>query len=118
MRNLEGRAQGGRLVSKTDRAEFESLVPREQMKLKAAIQEFAHELDAQDNAAYDLWTWLPSCKAAQEHHGDYHAEFMPSLSEILIEAANYVADLVNGKIPATAACPCDDESCEGSKEPE
>ena len=61
--------------------------------LRSAIITFAHELEEQHGAAFDLWTWLPSYKEANLHHGDYACEFQPSLRDVIIEATMYIADL-------------------------
>jgi hypothetical protein len=59
--------------------------------LRYDIQRFAAELDAQDNAAFDLWSWLPSHKAAKKAHGDYADEHTPSAADIMREAAVVLA---------------------------
>lgn len=65
------------------------------MNLKHAIQQLAHEFDAQDNAAHDLWTWLPSYKDARTKHGDYADEFRPILSDLLKEATLFISHKLN-----------------------
>ena len=57
------------------------------MKMRAMIRSLAREFDAEDNAAADLWTWLPSHASAVKHWGDYASEFRPSLSDLMAEAA-------------------------------
>ena len=61
--------------------------------LRSAIIAFAHELEEQHGVAFDLWTWLPSYKEAEKHHGDYACEFQPSLRDLIIEATMYISDL-------------------------
>jgi hypothetical protein len=51
------------------------------------------ELEKTQEAADDLWTWLPSYKVCQKHHGDYSFNFMPSLRDIIIEATMYISSL-------------------------
>jgi hypothetical protein len=62
-------------------------------KIRSAIIDFAHELEEQHGAAFDLWTWLPSYKEAEKYHNDYACEYQPSVRDILIEATMYIADL-------------------------
>jgi len=66
------------------------------MTLRAEIQNLAHEFDAQDNAAFDLWTWLPSHREATKYHGDYASEFMPGIADIMIEASMVLCRMKNG----------------------
>jgi len=47
------------------------------MSARSMIISLGHELSEQDNKAFDLWTWLPSHKAAQAAHGDYASEHTP-----------------------------------------
>lgn len=60
--------------------------------MRRDIIKFAHELEEQDSAAFDLWVWLPSYKEAEEHHGDYAGEYTPSVSDIMKEASMFIAD--------------------------
>lgn len=60
------------------------------MSAKALIKELARQFDAEDNNAFDLWTWLPSYQDAVNKHGDYACEFQPVLSDLLYEAALYI----------------------------
>jgi hypothetical protein len=71
------------------------------------------ELDDQDNAAHDLWTWLPSYREAGKWHGDHSGNYRPPLRDILVEATLFIT----AKCAPTAAelqsealyqCPCDD----------
>jgi hypothetical protein len=57
------------------------------MTLRGEMASLLRNLDAEDNAAFDLWTWLPSYKDATTHHGDYASEHKPSNADILREAA-------------------------------
>lgn len=50
-------------------------------------EQFADE----DEKASNLWTWLPSYKAAERAHGDYACEHRPPLADLLTEAALYIA---------------------------
>lgn len=54
------------------------------------------QLSAEKNAAFDLWTWLPSYKAAQAAFGDYASEHMPLVAEVMGEAAMYLG---HGMLP-------------------
>lgn len=54
------------------------------------------ELSDERDKAHDLWTWLPSHKVAEKHHGDYASEFCPSPRDVMIEAALFVSCLKDG----------------------
>ena len=60
------------------------------MNLRDEIKQLAHRFDEEDNAAFDLWTWLPSHKDAVERFGDYASEHMPSTADVMREAAIYI----------------------------
>jgi hypothetical protein len=51
------------------------------------------ELDEQQNAASDLWSWLPSHEATKKHHEDYVDNFTPAVKDIIVEASMYFAYL-------------------------
>ena len=59
--------------------------------MRGQLIRFAKELEEENNAAFDLWTWLPSYKEAKNHHGDYADEFQPPMAEILKEASIYIS---------------------------
>lgn len=79
------------------------------------IISLGHELSEQQNKAFDLWTWLPSYKAAQAAHGDYASEYTPSVSDVLTEAAIYMAHGMNPTDEQRAEagdfykCPCGED---------
>lgn len=78
--------------------------------LRTEIQMLAKQLEEEDNAAFDLWTWLPSHEIASEHHGDYAAEFMPTIAEIMREAATHIHRLKTGaQALAPEPCPCGED---------
>lgn len=60
------------------------------MNLRSLIS-LGNEVEKAQEAAHDLWSWLPSCKVAQKNHGDYYAEFTPTFADVMIEAAMYIA---------------------------
>ncbi len=86
------------------------------MSLADELINLGAQLAAENDAAYDLWTWLPSCKTAQKHHGSYtaeHAEHRPSNRDVMHESAMYLAYLVRADGVMTAEeqewlarCPC------------
>jgi len=84
--------------------------------LRYGIQHLARELEQEDNAAHDLWSWLPTYKAAKACHGDYAFNVTPSVTDIMIEAAKYLSFL-NGydkeeeKKGGWFECPC--QECAG-----
>lgn len=61
-----------------------------------AMISLGKQLEEQQNAAHDLWSWLPSYKVAEQHHGDYASNFQPSVKDVLTEAALYVACVKDG----------------------
>jgi hypothetical protein len=63
------------------------------MNLRNEIQIFAKELEEQNNAAMDLWSWLPSHREAKKYHGDYHFEFQPSIVDVMKEASTVLAKI-------------------------
>jgi hypothetical protein len=60
------------------------------MDARTAIIQLGSQLAAERDAAFDLWTWLPSYKAAQAGHGDYASEHQPQLRDLLIEATLFI----------------------------
>lgn len=61
------------------------------MKFLEEIEQIIKEKADNRDAAFQLWTWLPSYKDAQKHHGDYASEFMPSVHDVMIEACMFIA---------------------------
>ena len=91
-----------------------------QWKLGQELIDFGRQLAAEGDAAHDLWTWLPSYKVAQKHHGDQASEHRPSNRDVMVEAAMYLAS-VNGSpdAPMTSEerewferCPCGEDHLE------
>lgn len=87
---------------------------------KRDLIRFAEALSAEQSAAADLWSWLPSHKVAAKHHGDYAVEYCPSNHDVLVEAAMYVAHLLHPSDPLTAEarawfalCPCGADHADG-----
>lgn len=62
------------------------------MNLESEIVSFAHKLERRQDAAYDLWTWLPSYKKAQACLGDYAVNVRPDMALIMQEALQFIAD--------------------------
>lgn len=60
-----------------------------------AIIRLGAELSNQRDRAFDLWTYLPSYRAAVAAHGDYASEFMPSVADVLREASMYICHKLN-----------------------
>lgn len=60
------------------------------MSLRDEIQRLAHDFDDQDNASHNLWTWLPSYREAQKHHGDYAGNLTPSIADVMREAITFI----------------------------
>lgn len=82
------------------------------MNARQAIIELGYELSEQQDKAFQLWTWLPSYKAAQAAHGDYADNFTPSVTDILTEATIYISHGLTPSPEQTEAagefyeCPC------------
>lgn len=76
------------------------------MGLVGQLRSLVRDLDDADNAAFDLWTWLPSYRAAEKHHGDYACEFRPSNADVMIEASQVLGCLKHGKPEPEPDCPC------------
>lgn len=72
------------------------------MTLRSEIRELARRFDDEDNAAFDLWSWLPTHRRAQKDHGDYAHEYRPPLSIIMEEAAAVFAALRDGPLTPEA----------------
>lgn len=72
------------------------------MKLAQELIQLGQQLAAENDAAHDLWTWLPSYKVAQKHHGDYAYEYRPSNQDVMVEAAKYLAHLTRADTTMTA----------------
>ena len=83
--------------------------------LKSELIRLGAQLSEEDNAAHDLWSWLPSHRVAEKHHGDYAVEYQPSMAELMKEASMYLAHLKHPGLPLTPEeqdwferCPCGD----------
>ena len=79
---------------------------------RSMIISLGHELSEQQNKAFDVWTRLPSYKAAQEAHGDYASEHTPSVADVLTEATIFISHGLNPTEEQLAEagdfyrCPC------------
>lgn len=58
---------------------------------RQAIIDLGVELAEQEDRSYDLWTRLPSYKAAQQAHGDFATEHRPSVTDVMFEATLFIA---------------------------
>ncbi len=83
------------------------------MKLAQELIRFGEQLAAENAAAHDLWTWLPSYKVAERHHGDYASEHCPSNRDVMYEAALYLTNTSRCNTEMTTEeqewftrCPC------------
>jgi hypothetical protein len=91
--------------------------------LRQKIQSLARAFDAEDNAASDLWTWLPSYEIAKKNHGDYAFNFQPTIESLMVEASMVLANYKNGKPFGTGTeywpeneCPCGEYDCQKKDE--
>jgi hypothetical protein len=94
----------------------------EKMGMSSIRKLLAKMLEKEASNAFDLWTCLPSYKAAKACHGDYASEFVPSVADVLAEAAMCISFL-NGydheeeKKRGEFECPCGEctrpKTCKG-----
>ena len=89
------------------------------MKLADELIRFGQQLAEENSAAHDLWSWLPSYKVAQKHHGDYGTNAQPSNADVMKEAAMYLGHLKRPETPLTpeeqdwfTRCPCGEDHLE------
>ena len=61
--------------------------------LASQLIALGQQLSEERDAAHDLWTWLPSHKVAERFHGDYASNNCPSVKDVMVEAAMYIACL-------------------------
>lgn len=59
--------------------------------LRYELTKLVHEFEDEANAAFNLWTWLPSYREAQKNHGNYADQFRPTISDIMIEASIFIS---------------------------
>ena len=86
------------------------------MKLAQELIRFGQQLADESEAASNLWTWLPSHKIAVKHHDDYALEHCPSVKDVLVEAAMYLAIIRDPPREYTpeeqewfTSCPCGED---------
>ena len=84
--------------------------------LRLQIMNLATKMEKEDEAAFDLWSWLPSCGEAEKYHGDYYCELKPPNHEIMEEAATLFA-LEKGYTVSKHLfkCPCGEDHEEGTQ---
>ncbi len=64
------------------------------MNEKGSIIRLGKQLEAENAAAFDLSTWLPSRQLCQMYHGDYADEFTPSNAVVMAESCTYISFLL------------------------
>jgi hypothetical protein len=80
------------------------------MSTKFDFIRLGEQLSEEENAAFDLWTWLPSHREATKYHGDYSIEHRPSTADVMREAASYLSSLkYNDFDKEEFKCSCDGE---------
>jgi hypothetical protein len=82
---------------------------------KAFIMELAHRFESEDEAAFDLWSWLPSEHFAKRGHGDYACEHRPSNAMLMRESAlvfsilrGYIEGMDSPEYLDAFKCPCEE----------
>jgi hypothetical protein len=58
--------------------------------VKGTLIRLGAQLAEENNAAADLWSWLPSHQVAEKHHGVYTSEHVPCNRDVLQEAVMYL----------------------------
>jgi hypothetical protein len=82
------------------------------MSFLTELSSFVKQAEDAENASFDLWTWLPSYKRAQECRGDYAVELRPTPEWVMREACELLADRCNPSEEKLAdpfgmyGCPC------------
>jgi hypothetical protein len=61
------------------------------MRFLTELSNFVHQLEGTEDAASDLWTWLPSYKKAQDCLGDYAHNVKPLVKDIILEANHFIS---------------------------
>lgn len=61
--------------------------------LRDQIIALGKQMSEEQDAAYNLWTWLPSHQVTEKHHGDYVDTFCPSVKDVMVEAAMYLGHI-------------------------
>jgi len=90
------------------------------MALRDEFIRLGNQLAEERDAAFSLWTWLPSYKEAEKHHGDYAGEHMPSVADIIKEASMFIAHGLNPtdeqrkEAGEWYQCPCGEPHEEGN----
>lgn len=83
-----------------------------------AIIQLGAELANEKNKAFDLWTHLPSYKAAQAAHGDHADNFQPTVADVLAEATLFISHGLNPTVEQRKEagklylCPCGEDHSE------
>lgn len=65
------------------------------MNVRRSLIDLGAQLQAEDEAAFQLWSWLPSYRAAEKAHGEHACEHRPSVRDVLAEAAEYLSHKMN-----------------------
>lgn len=86
------------------------------VKLAQELIQLGQQLSAENDAAHDLWTWLPSYRVAQQHHRDQASDHRPSNRDVMVEAAMYLANTNRADTTMTpeekewfTRCPCGED---------
>ncbi|HFZ8522852.1 hypothetical protein ACSZNZ_17990 [Aeromonas caviae] len=65
------------------------------MRAQDVVIQLGKELTEQKDRSFELWTRLPSYKAAELGHGDYASEQCPCVSDVLREATWFISHGLN-----------------------
>ena len=66
--------------------------------IKSGLIALVKEWERNDEAFFNIWTYLPSQEAASKHFGDYSFEQQPKKHDLLEEARLLIVLLLGGKI--------------------
>ncbi len=85
-------------------------------ELRRLIASAGRAFSQEDEAAFNLWDWLPSHARAVMAHGDYAGEFQPGLANIMGETILVISSLRGyghnkAELVDWFRCPCDDGDC-------
>jgi len=64
------------------------------MSIIEELRQHINEIDSMENAAFDLWTWLPVRVYADRAYGDYASEFRGSAEVVMLQALRVISTVL------------------------
>jgi hypothetical protein len=91
------------------------------MGIEQGIISLGRKLKGYNDAAYDLWTWLPSYRKAKKCLGDYACNIRPGHAEVMREACDFISDACDPSKERLEShylyqCPCEGDCPKVAKE--